>query len=126
MTGRDIPDILPDSATSELELVPVNDFATLTFADMQPQVASSSGGPALAGLLEDVLFGEVIDISELIPSVLSHLVEVSPPVVSGTEQIVLAELGPPEGTESLLATDHGVAMSILYDDNILDASGTIL
>ena len=58
------------------ELVPVVEPGTLALAFPQPAVAGNEF--ALGDLLSDALFGEVIDISDLIPRVLS------PPAEAGS------------------------------------------
>lgn len=123
MIGRDNPYILPDPATSEPELVPINDFVTLTFADMQPQSIAPGDGPVLAGLIEDALFGEVIDISELIPRVLSPSAGAAPGV-AGAEQAA-AEFGTSDGSDAVVVDGHP-ALTILYDDDILALDSGIL
>lgn len=123
MIGRDNPYILPDPATSEPELVPINDFVTLTFADMQPQSIAPGDGPVLAGLIEDALFGEVIDISDLIPRVLSPAMD-APPPQSVADAAETGFFGQDAG-DIAAAAGHG-ALTILYDDDILALDGTIL
>ena len=125
MIGRDSHDILPGPDTSAPELVPVDDFAALTFADVQPQAATSGDGPALADLIEDVLFGEVIDISDLIPHLLSYSAGAAAPGVAVAEAAAAAEFGVFDGGDAMAAEGHP-ALTILYDDDILASGSTIL
>ena len=72
----------------------------------------------LDGLLADALFGEVIDISDLIPRLLSPSADAATPAfpagAAGT-----AELGLTDGGDALAVSSHADALTILYDDDIL-------
>ena len=74
----------------------------------------------------DALFGEVIDISDLIPSMLSPSAEATTPIIPAAEQVGTAEIGLADGGDALAVAGHAAALTILYDDDILASDGTIL
>lgn len=96
------------------ELVAVIEPGALTLG--LPEPPASGDEVALDGLLSDALFGEVIDISDLIPRLLSPSAETvpSPQLESATDPV--ASLGEPMGL-------HGDALTILYDDDMLMSAG---
>ncbi len=102
------------------ELVPVVDPEALAL--LQGGTPSLHETLALNEILDDALFGEVIDISELIPGVLSE---------SGTHTAELASAPfEPAGVGLDLSPepvgDLSVALSVLYDDDILASDNGIL
>lgn len=78
----------------------------------------------LDGLLSDALFGEVIDISDLIPRVMSPSAEALAPQQPAVEMAAAMEFGMQDGSDVLAS--HAAALTILYDDDILALDGTIL
>jgi hypothetical protein len=70
-------------------------------------------------LLAEALFGEVIDISDLLPQVLSPSAEAA--LLPPTEAAGLSQ-----GDDVPAAVDHPAALTILYDDDILASGGAIL
>lgn len=112
----------PGSGDPSPELVPVVEPGATAL--MFPQPAEASGDElALDGLLSEALFGEVIDISDLIPRVLSP-----EPVMSGGLALDSgpADPGLADGGDGLAAGSQAVALTILYDDDMLASDGTIL
>ena len=104
------------------ELVPVIAPAALALAFPQPE------GPGndleLGDLLADALFGEVIDISDMIPRLLSPSSETVLPHLPVVEA---AELNIPDARDVLAASSHAAdALTMLYDDDILVSEGVIL
>jgi hypothetical protein len=95
------------------ELVPVAEADTLA---LPPAGAPSVGDIELGDLLSDALFGEVIDISDLIPQVLT------PTWASEIAPAEAAEVSLAVGGEIPAATDHTAGLTILYDDDILASS----
>ena len=67
-------------------------------------------------LLSEALFGEVIDISELIPRLLSPLQGTAAP--PATEAMTAQEFGLPDGAD-ITAAHAATALTILYDEDIL-------
>jgi len=104
------------------ELVPVVEPGAPGLMLSQPADASGSE-LALGDLLSDALFGEVIDISDLIPR-LSPVAEA--PAIAAMETTAAAELGVADGSDLLAASGHAAALTILYDDDILALDNTIL
>ena len=103
------------------ELVPVIEPGALTLT--LPQPAGASGDElALGDLLSDALFGEVIDISDLVPRMLSQPTETA---ASLTLSIDPAAEAVPSLGEALTLPSHAEALTILYDDDILASTGTI-
>jgi len=98
------------------ELVPVVEPGTLALAFPQPAEAGNEF--ALGDLLSDALFGEVIDISDLIPRVLSPSADAPQP--SAAE----AAFSVPDAGDVLAG--HAAALTILYDDDILASGSGIL
>ena len=101
------------------ELVPVVEPGTLALTFPQPE------GPGnkleFGDILSDALFGEVIDISDLIPRVLSPSTE-----TLASQLPVEAELHMPDGVDVLGAFGHAAsALTILYDDGILTSDGVV-
>ena len=102
------------------ELVPVVEPGTLALAFPHPAEAGNEF--ALGDLLSDALFGEVIDISDLIPRVLS------PPAEAGSlpfADAIGTGFGGQDAGEVAAAASQA-ALTILYDDDILASDGTIL
>jgi hypothetical protein len=108
------------------ELVPVVEPGALALTFSQ-SAGASSAELALGDLLSDALFGEVIDISDLIPRVLSPSAEAAPPGISAAETVETAELGLADGGDTLTAAGHAAGgLTILYDDDMLASDGMIL
>ena len=106
------------SSDFSLEIVPVLEPGALAF--LQP--AQAGDEIALGDLLSDALFGEVIDISDLIPRVLLSSAEVQP--VAEASGI---GFGGRDAGDFAAAVSHGAgALTILYDDDILALDGAIL
>jgi hypothetical protein len=106
--------LFPDQNSPEL--VPV--FAP----DPAPQPGAVAEGLPVE-ILPDILLGEVIDISDLIPQLGYSL--------AGTPALPLAGLLDAAASSSTAAdisfeADHAAALTILYDDDILASGGTIL
>jgi hypothetical protein len=93
------------------ELVPVIKPGAVAL----PQPAGA-GEVAFDGLLSDALFGEVIDISDLIPNMLAPPADTATPGVPATESVGMMELSSVDG---LAVAGHAAALTILYDDGIL-------
>jgi hypothetical protein len=87
-----------------------------------PAEAAVTGGLLLGDILSDVLFGEVIDISDLIPRVLSAEMSASQLLV--VETCIAGEFGLQDGSDALAS--YAAPLTILYDDDILALDGTIL
>lgn len=120
MAGRfDIETTVVSGDTSP-ELVPVVERGALALAFPQPTVAGSGQELELGDLLADALFGEVIDISDLIPRVLSPSAEALAPQPTAAETV----FSMPDAGDVLAS--HAAALTILYDDDILALDGTIL
>jgi hypothetical protein len=104
---------LPDQDSPEL--VPV--FAP----DSVPQPGAAAANLP-AEILPDILLGEVIDISDLIPQLGYSL--------AGTPALPPAGLLDASANSSIAAADisfeAAAALTILYDDDILASGGTIL
>lgn len=77
----------------------------------------------LGDLLSDALFGEVIDISDLVPRMLSPPAETA---ASLALPVDLAAGAVPSLGEVLTLPSHAEALTILYDDDILASSSGIL
>ena len=103
------------------ELVPVIGPGAAALALPQPAGADKA---VLDDLLSDALFGEVIDISELIPRVLSSSAGTAGPQLLDAETTA-AEFGMHDGGDAAASPGHA-AMTILYDDDMLALGGTIL
>ena len=105
-----------------LELVPVVETGTSAL-DLPRPAEAGTDELALNGLLSDALFGEVIDISDLIPMVLSPSADAaSPQSAAGAVDI---GFGGQEAGDIAAAAGNG-ALTILYDEDILALGGTIL
>jgi hypothetical protein len=102
------------------ELVPVVEPGALASALPQPE----AGELALDGLLSDALFGEVIDISDLIPRVLSSWAEAATQPV--TDAAGTGFGGQDAGEVAVAANQVAGVLTILYDDDILASGGAIL
>ena len=77
----------------------------------------------LGDLLSDVLFGEVIDISDLVPRMLSPPTETAASLALPVDPAA----GPvPSLGEVLTLSSHTEALTILYDDDILASGSGIL
>lgn len=102
------------------ELVPVVEPGTLALALPQP----AGNEIALGDVLSDALFGEVIDISDLIPSVLSPSAEAGPQPVSDS---AVTGFSAPHAGDVAAAAGHAAGMlTILYDEDILASDRAIL
>jgi hypothetical protein len=77
----------------------------------------------LGGLLSDVLFGEVIDISDLVPRMLSPSAETAASLALPVDPAAGAV---PSLGEVLALSGHAEALTILYDDDILASVSGIL
>lgn len=95
-------------AAPEIDLSLDRDVGVLPAAAVP--VAKDGSASALEDLLSEVLFGEIIDISDLIPLVLSA---------------ASTEFRPPDTGDGPLMSGQS-AMSILYDDDVLASGSTIL
>lgn len=115
--GTDFGDFSP-------ELVPVIEPGALALA-LPPSVRAGSE-IAADDLLSDALFGEVIDISDLIPRMLSPSAEAPGPQLPAAEMVGMVEFGMQDGGDLLALSGHSVAMTILYDDDVLVSDGTLL
>ena len=103
--------------------MPVVEPGTLALA--LPLPADASSEIALGDLLSDALFGEVIDISDLIPSVLSPSAEVAVP--QPVADVAGIGLGVQDaGDVAVASSDATGVLTILYDDDILASDQTIL
>ena len=109
-------DILP-------ELVPVVEVGAAALVMPQP---AGVGEIALGDLLADALFGEVIDISDLIPRVLSSSADAATPGISAASSAGSMQSGLTDGGDNLAAAGEAMVLTILYDDDILTSGGTIL
>ena len=103
------------------ELVPVIGPGAAALALPQPAGADKA---VLDDLLSDALFGEVIDISELIPRVLSSSADAS---TLGTSAADTAGPTQPDLADGggILVAGEATMLTILYDDGILASDGTI-
>ena len=73
-----------------------------------------------------MLFGEVIDISELIPRTLSPSAD-TPPLLLPVVEAVEAEFGALDAGDLAATSSHAAgALTILYDDGILASDDAIL
>jgi hypothetical protein len=99
------------------ELVPVVDPGA-TALTLPSRADAASGEPALGDLLSDALFGEVIDISDIIHSVLTAPIETTA-LGAVAEAGGTAERGPADSGEILPAASNAVPLTILYDDDVL-------
>jgi len=122
MAARNDLDLVPSSGEPSPELVPVVDAGSLQF--MAPQAPATSGSLSLDGLLAEALFGEIIDISDLIPRVLSS--QAAGSVAFPVDLFSAADTPMTGGTDMLMLTDHTGALAILYDDDILASDGGTL
>ena len=120
------------STTSDLspgdispELVPVVEPGALALAFSQPADAGLGSELALGDLLSDALFGEVIDISDLIPRLLSPSGEAVTPQVPPAETMAAQELGLPDGADILAAQGHAAVLTIFYDEDLLAANAVL-
>ena len=120
------------STTSDLspgdispELVPVVEPGALPLAFSQPADAGLSSELALGDLLSDALFGEVIDISDLIPRIRRLGRGGCAGTAAGRRRWRQPELGLPDGADILAAQGHAAALTILYDEDLL-AANTVL
>lgn len=93
------------------------------FADFAALVPNPDAHPAGISDLSDVLFGEVIDISDLIPRLQPASGDAVTPGFAAAD--ALPEPGFVDGGDVLAATGHAT-LTILYDDDILASDGTIL
>jgi hypothetical protein len=120
MTHNNEPDI---GGGTTPELVPVVGGQAVSLALVRPEPGefASADDVAFGDLLSDALFGEIIDISDLIQQVMSPAAAASqlPPVeVTESSQVV--------GGDIPATTSHGLSLTILYDDDILASGHAIL
>jgi hypothetical protein len=111
-------------------IFPIRDHSELS-PELVPAFARGSSLPQLEqaavvlsdDLLSDMLFGDVIDISELIPQLLTPSGETAglnstgptaPPIIASTD------------SDDVLAGPGLATLTILYDDDILAPGGSIL
>jgi hypothetical protein len=113
-----LPDVSGDSAPELLPVV-VPGFDLSLVPPQRPVVEPTED------LLADSLFGDVIDISDLIPRLSSPSAEVCSPEILLAETAGTAELMLADGGDAL-AMGHAAALTILYDDAILDLDKTTL
>jgi hypothetical protein len=104
------------------ELVPVVEPGALALAFRQP--AQAGDETALGDLLSDALFGEVIDISDLISRVLLFPAEVALHPDADTSGTGFG--GQDAGDFAAAASDGAAVLTILYDDDILTSGGSVL
>ena len=81
---------------------------------------------ALGDLLADALFGEVIDISDLIPQVLSSSADAATPGTSAAGTAGPTQPGLTDSGDILAAAGEAAVLTILYDDGLLASDGTIV
>lgn len=74
----------------------------------------------------DLLFGEVIDISDLLPSVLSIGKDAPTPAVPVPEAAAPAGVDRIDTAYASTAADHAPTLSIFYDDDLLASDGMFL
>jgi hypothetical protein len=111
----------PGDGAPELVPVPQPDAFALALPQAEPATGEVA---ALDGLLSDALFGEVIDVSELIPRVLETPAPVAVPSAS---EVMVPDIGVPDVGEGVdTAGGTSVALSILYDDDVLASDGGML
>lgn len=72
---------------------------------------------------EDILFGEVIDISDLIARLSP---EVAAAGIGAMEMPATVDPGVGEGSAALASPEHTGVLTILYDDDILASGGGVL
>lgn len=106
------------------ELVPVVEPGTAELI-VEPTPAAIVDGLALGDILSDALFGEVIDISDLIPR-LSPEAGANMPTSAAVDFAVAAEVGVADGVDLLTASGHAAALTIFYDDDLLASVSEIL
>ena len=114
------------STTSDLspgdispELVPVVEPGALALAFSQPADAGLSSELALGDLLSDALFGEVIDISDLIPRLMPQPGD--PAIQPVTDPVAAHEFAAVDTADLSVTTGHAAApLTILYDDDMLE------
>jgi hypothetical protein len=106
------------------ELVPVVELGTAELI-IEPTPTAIVDGLVLGDLLSDALFGEVIDISDLIPR-LSSEAEANVPAGLALEVTAASEAGVTGGADLLAASGHAAALTIFYDDDLLASASAIL
>jgi hypothetical protein len=117
MTRRDEPNV--DGTAPEL--VPVVEAEARSLA--LPQPVAGTCEVALGDILADALFGEVIDISDLIPRVLSSSADAATPGIANVAEPTQPGLN--DGSDILAAPNEATVLTILYDDGILTSDGSI-
>jgi hypothetical protein len=117
-TGALAPDLAP---VVEPELVPVF-IPGKTVGLPKPLQAAALALPD--DLLSDALFGEVIDISDVIPRVMSPSADASTRGISTTSAAERMQPGLNDCGDILAAP--GEVTGLTYDDGILASDGTIL
>jgi hypothetical protein len=116
--SKEMNDIVGGSSP---ELVPVVEPDAAPLAS--PTLSGAGDDIAIGDLLSDALFGEVIDISDLIPRLQPGSGEALVPGFAAAS--ALPEPGSIEAGDVLAVSGHA-ALTILYDDDILASDGTIL
>ena len=110
------------SGDLSLELVPVVEAGAPVLALPQPE----AGEVAFGDLLSDALFGEVIDISDLIPQVLSSSADAAAPGTSAAGTAGPTQPGLTHSGDIPAAAGEAAVLTILYDDGLLASDGTIV
>jgi hypothetical protein len=105
------------------ELVPAPDLGSLILADVGYAADASADDLSLGNLLSDVLFGEVIDISDLIPRLSP---EAAAPGIGAMEMAAATDPGVADGGDALAAPADTGVLTILYDDDLLASGGVVL
>jgi hypothetical protein len=103
------------------ELVPVVEPGALGLI-LPQQTEAPANELDLGDLLSDALFGEVIDISDLIPRLLSPSHETAAFVPPPVEAMTVQEFGLSDSAGTLAAQGHTAALTILYDEDVLAAN----
>lgn len=106
------------------EFVPVADLALLDLADVQSAAVAPADDFAIGDLLSDALFGEVIDISDLIPR-LSPEGGVDVPA-KAMNITAAAGAGVADGGDLPAASGYAATLTIFYDDDLLASVSEIL
>jgi hypothetical protein len=104
--------------------VPVVEPGALSLAFPQAADAGLGSEFALGDLLSDMLFGEVIDISDLIPQLLSPPDDAAG--LPSTDSIAAQTFASADGADILATAGHASAtLTILYDADPLAAGGIL-
>jgi hypothetical protein len=110
----------PNADGTAYELLPVAEPSALSQSLLRSNGNGAADKIALGDVLADALFGEVIDISDLISQVLTTVDSARPLPVDA------AGLSQVDGGCICAATGQDVVLTILYDDDILTSGGTVL